>query len=91
VGLVGTVGPAARITLTLNGRPVSILPARAYRIVVRDRTRNGNFHLTGPGTNRRTPVGRTGTFTWNVTLRAGTYRFVSDPQARRLRGSVIVR
>jgi hypothetical protein len=91
VQLVGTVGPGATISLTLAGHRVSILPARAYTILVRDRSRRHNFHLTGPGVNRKTTIRQTGTFTWNVTLRAGTYRFVSDPQARRLRGSVIVR
>jgi hypothetical protein len=57
---------------------------------VRDRSRRHNFHLTGPGVNRRTAVARTGTVTWNLTLRAGTFRYVSDPQARRVRGSFVV-
>lgn len=91
VRLVGTVGPGARISLTLNGRPVSILPARAYTILVRDRSRRHNFHLTGPGVNRKTRVPRTETLTWNVTLRAGTYRYLSDPQRGRLRRTVLVR
>jgi hypothetical protein len=91
VRLVGTVGPGARISLTLAGRPVRILPARAYEVEVRDRTRTGNFHLTGPGVDRRTVVRRTGTVRWNVVLRSGTYRFVSDPQATRLRGTFVVR
>jgi hypothetical protein len=91
IALVGTVGPGNRVSLTLDGRAVTILPARAYRIVVRDRSRGHNFHLTGPGVNRSTPVRRTGTFTWNVTLRAGSYRYRSDPQGNRLRRSVLVR
>lgn len=88
--LVATVGPGATISLTMNGRKVGMLTAGPYAIVVRDRSRARNFHLTGPGVNRKTAVARMGTFTWNVTLRAGNYRFVSDPQARRLRGTFMV-
>ena len=89
--LTATVGPRNTITLTRNGVRVRSLTAGAYTIVVRDRSRRHNFHLTGPGLNRKTAVGRTGTVTWNVTFRAGTYRFASDPQARRVRGSFTVR
>jgi hypothetical protein len=90
IELVGTVGPGNRIGLTHEGRAVTILPARAYRILVRDRSRRHNFHLTGPGVNRTTQVRRTGNVTWNVTLRDGTYRYQSDPQGNRLRRSVVV-
>ena len=89
--LVATVGPKATISVTLNGRRVRSLAAGRYTIVVRDRSRRYNFHLTGPGLNRKTAVARTGTFTWAVTLRAGVHRFRSDPQARRVRGSFTVR
>ena len=88
--LVATVGPRNTITLTLNGRRVTALAAGAYVITVRDRSRRHNFHLTGPGINRKTSVAKTGNTTWNVTFRPGTYRFVSDPQSRRMRGSVRV-
>ncbi len=85
--LVATVGPGNTIALTQNGRRVTTLTAGAYSIVVRDRSRVRNFHLIGPGVNRKTGVARRGTFTWNLTLRVGAHRFVSDPQARRLRGT----
>ena len=89
--LLATVGPNATISLTLNGRRVTSLAAGSYTFVVRDRSRKQNFHLIGPGVNRRTSVARTGTFTWTLTLRAGLHRFVSDPAARRVRGSFRVR
>ena len=88
--LVATVGPGNTITLTRNGARVRTLTAGAFVIVVRDRSKRHNFHLTGPGLNRRTAVARTGTVTWKVTLAAGTFRYVSDPQARRVRGSFSV-
>ena len=86
--LVATVGPSHTITLTRNGARVRALTSGAYVIVVRDRSKRHNFHLTGPGVNRKTVVGRTSTATWNVRLGPGTFRYTSDPQAKRLRGSV---
>ncbi|HEV2712538.1 MAG TPA: hypothetical protein VGU26_05530 [Gaiellaceae bacterium] len=86
--LVATVGPGATISLrTPAGRRVTVLRAGRYRIVVRDRSARHNFHLRGPGVNKRTAVGFRGTKTWTVTLRRGRYRFVSDPNATRMRGS----
>ena len=88
--LVATVGPSNTIALTRNGARVRTLTAGAYVIVVRDRSKRHNFHLTGPGVNRKTVVGRTATVTWNVRLGPGTFRYVSDPQAKRVRGSFTV-
>lgn len=88
--LVATV-TARSITLTIGGLRVTTLAAGAYVVTVRDRSRRHNFHLTGPGVNRRTTVAQVGTFTWRLTLRAGAFRYVSDRQARRLRGAFRVR
>ena len=87
--LTATVGPGATISLrTSRGARVTRLKAGRYRIVVRDRSRMHNFHLSGPGVNKRTTVGFRGTTTWTVTFRKGrTYRFVCDPHARRMKGS----
>jgi len=90
--LVATVGPGALIRLASpTGARVTTLRRGRYTITVRDRSRQHNFHLVGPGVNKRTSVARTGTTTWRVTLRAGTYRFVCDPHARAMRGRVRVR
>lgn len=89
--LIATVGPGATITLrTVAGARVRRLRPGAYSIVVRDRSRRHNFRLTGRGVRRATGVGFTGTVTWRVTLRAGTYRFQCDPHARAMRGSFVV-
>jgi plastocyanin len=86
--LVATVGPGFTIALrTAAGARVTTLRRGTYTIVVRDRSRAHNFHLTGPRTNRRTTVSARGTFTWRVTLRPGRYRFVCDPHADSMRGS----
>jgi plastocyanin len=90
--LTATVGPSATISLrTASGRRVTSLRRGRYRIVVRDRSRMHNFHLRGPGVNRRTAVRFRGTVTWTLTLRRGTYRYVCDPHASRMKGSFRVR
>lgn len=87
--LNATVGPGATISLrTSRGAAVKRLKAGRYRIVVRDRSRMHNFHLVGPGVNKRTTARFRGTVTWTVTFRKGRiYRFVCDPHVRRMRGS----
>lgn len=86
--LTATVGPGGTISLrSANGRRVTRITRGRFRIVVRDRSRTRNFHLIGPGANRKTAVRFRGTQTWTLTLRRGTYRYVSDPNARTLKGS----
>jgi plastocyanin len=90
VQLVATVGPKNTISLQRAGKKVTSLAAGSYVIVVRDRSKKHNFHLLGPGINRKTTVAGRGTVTWNLTLGAGKFSFRSDPQARRLKGSFTV-
>lgn len=87
--LTATVGPGATISLrTSRGARVTRLKAGRYRIVVRDRSRMHNFHLSGSGVNKRTTVRFRGSTTWTVTFRKGrTYRYVCDPHAKRMKGS----
>lgn len=87
--LVATVGPGATISVAkAAGTRVRTVAAGTYRITVRDRSARHNFHLIGPGVNRKTGVAFRGTVTWTVRVRAGaTYRFVCDPHARFMRGS----
>ena len=91
--LTGTVGPGFSISMRTPAGAVArhVAGAGTYRITIRDRSAAHNFHLIGPGVNRRTSVGFRGTVTWTLRLRAGTYRFVCDPHARQMRGSFRVR
>lgn len=90
--LVATVGPGFTIGLrTTAGTRVTTLRRGTYTIIVRDRSRVHNFHLVGRGVNKRTSVARTGSFTWRVTFRPGTYRIVCDPHAAAMRRSFRVR
>jgi len=85
--LTGTVGPAFTITLTQGGKRVTALKAGTYTIKVADKSNIHNFHLSGPGVNKTTSVPGTGTSTWTVKLKKGTYRYVCDPHASIMKGS----
>ncbi len=88
--LQGSVGPGFTISLKLEGKPVKTLKAGKYTFVVGDRSKIHNFHLTGPGVNKTTSVGKTGRSTWTLTLKKGTYRFRCDPHRNQMKGSFTV-
>ena len=91
VSLTGTVGPGFTITLKNHGKTVKTLAPAKYQFVISDKSNIHNFHLTGPGVNRKTSVGGTGTTKWTLTLRNGTYRFVCDPHKTSMKGAFIVK
>jgi plastocyanin len=86
--VTGTVGPGFTIGLAIHGKKVTRLKAgTAYRFVVRDRSSIHDFHLTGPGLNRvLTSVPFTGTKSFVLRLRKGSYRFVCDPHSGIMHG-----
>jgi plastocyanin len=88
----GTVGPGFTIGLTMLGKKVTRLKAAtAYRFAISDRSSIHNFHLSGPGFNRvLTGVGYTGTKSFVLTLRKGSYRYVCDPHSASMRGGFLV-
>jgi plastocyanin len=85
--LTGTDGPGFTITLKKGSSKVTSLKAGKYKFVIKDQSNIHNFHLSGPGINKTTGVGSTGTSTWTVTLKKGTYKFVCDPHASIMKGS----
>ena len=89
--LVGTDGPGFTITLKKAGKKVVSLPAGKYTIKIQDKSNIHNFHLTGPGVNKKTTVGGVGNSTWTVTLKKGTYKYVCDPHASIMKGSFTVK
>lgn len=76
--LKGSVGPGHTISLKKNGAAVKSLKAGKYAVKVSDRSASLNFHLKGPGTNRKTGVHFKGKKTWKLKLRAGKYVYKSD-------------
>jgi plastocyanin len=89
--LLAKVGPGAKIAVTTPaGARVKSLVAGPYSLVVRDVSKVDDFHLIGPGVNRKTSVAKKLTATWKLTLKAGTYRYRSDAHPK-LKGSFVVK
>ncbi len=85
----GMVGPGFTIGLTMQGKKVTNLKAgTAYRFVISDRADIHDFHLSGPGFNRvLTSVEFTGTKSFVLRLKKGSYRFRCDPHSSIMHGS----
>lgn len=76
--LAAAVGPGAKLSL----RPTSGLAAGKFTLTVSDRSSTDGFRLTGPGLARSTGVKFTGTTTWTLLLKAGTYTYASVKHPR---------
>jgi plastocyanin len=72
--LSGTDGPGFTITMDK-----STVKAGTYTITIHDRSNIHDFHLTGPGVDKKTSVPAVSTTKWTVKLKKGTYHFVCDP------------
>jgi plastocyanin len=89
--LNGRVGPGRTISVRRqDGSKATVLNGvTSIRLVVSDRSKTDNFHLTGNGVNKATGVGFRGRVTWNLKVSTGVYRFRSD-RHKSLRGSFSV-
>lgn len=89
--LHGRVGPGFTISLTNeSGVRVTHLDPGTYDIEVQDLSDEHNFHLIGPGVDKATEIGTSGTVTWTVTVRDGTYTYQCDPHQGTMNGSFTV-
>jgi hypothetical protein len=61
-----------------RGARVTTLAPGVYEFSVHDQSRLRNFHLVGPGVDRRTGLAFVGTTSWRLTLSSGHYAFQSD-------------
>jgi plastocyanin len=77
--LKGEVGPGFTIEVTKAGKDVKKLKAGTYKIKVEDKGSIHNFHLFGPGLNKKTGVLFTGDTTWTIKLKPGRYTYQCDP------------
>jgi plastocyanin len=71
---------SAKVTskaVSLSSKKVT---AGSYSLTVSDGSKTRNFHLVGPGVNRKTSKKFVGKSTWQVVLGAGVYRFGNDPR-----------
>jgi hypothetical protein len=94
--LIGTVGTDAdpdafAIALTdETGTPVTSLPAGDYTLTIMDPSAIHNFHLSGEGVDVASDVSATEELEFEITLVAGTYRFVCDPHVGTMSGELAV-
>lgn len=79
--LSGVAGPGFTIAVKSGGKLVKTLRAGSYTIVVADKSSIHNFHLFGPGVNKKTTVPFTGTQTWTIKLKPGKYTYQCDVHA----------
>jgi plastocyanin len=84
----GSVGPGYTIGLSMHGKKVTTLKAGlAYRFVIKDQSDIHDFHLMGPGLDRvLTSVDYTGTKSFVLKLKKGSYKFRCDPHAPIMHG-----
>ena len=87
--LKGTVGPGYTISLKdAAGKAVKKVHAGTkYTVAISDKSTSHDFHLTGPGVNKKTSVGTKGGATWKLKFKKGTYRFQCDPHKSQMKGS----
>jgi plastocyanin len=89
--LSGKVTTNAISLKTSSGAKVRSLTQGKFRVTISDTSKAQNFHLTGPGVNRKTGIAaRAARATWTLTLKPGKYTYRSD-KSRKLRGSFTVK
>ena len=79
--LKGEVGPGFKIEVEKAGRDLKSIKAGTYKIKVEDKSTFHNFHLLGPGLNKKTSVSFKGETTWTIKLKKGKYTYQCDPHA----------
>jgi plastocyanin len=81
VRLTGETGPGYSIEVTKAGKDVKTIRAGTYKIKVEDKSSAHNFHLFGPGLNKKTSVSFMGETTWTIKLKPGRYTYQCDVHA----------
>jgi hypothetical protein len=80
--LTGKVTAKAITLNTSSGSRVRSVVEKTYRLAVTDSSNKQNFHLTGPGVNRKTGIRAKARATWTLRLRPGKYTYRSDRNRR---------
>jgi plastocyanin len=79
--LEGTVGPGYKIEVEKADKDVKTLKPGPYKIEIKDKSSIHNFHLIGPGINKKTSVSFMGEKDWTIRLKPGRYTYQCDPHA----------
>ena len=92
VTLKGETGPGFEIDVEKGGKDLKTIKAGTYKIKVEDKSSIHNFHLFGPGLNKKTSVSFMGETTWKIRLKPGKYTYQCDIHASEgMKGSFRVR
>ena len=83
-------GPGKTISLKRSGVMVKSLPLGTYSVAVRDSSKKDNFHLIGPGVNKRTSVKGKASVTWRVTFKIGKGSYRSDAHKKLKRTFTVI-
>ena len=77
-------GAVSTKTLTLKsaGATAKRLDPGRYLVIVKDTSNKASFTLKGPGVDKSTGVGQTGTVRWTITLSPGRYTYASSTGKR---------
>jgi plastocyanin len=79
--LKGEVGPGFKIEVEKGSADLKTIKPGKYTIKIEDKSTIHNFHLIGPGLNKKTSVAFKGETTWKITLKPGRYTYQCDPHA----------
>ena len=88
--LNGVDGPGFTITLKQGKNKVKKLKAGTYIFKIADKSGIHNFHLKGPGVDKKTSVWKSYNVTWKLKLKKGKYTYVCDPHKSFMKGSFTV-
>jgi hypothetical protein len=80
--LSGKVTAKAISLNSASGSRVRSVVENAYRLTVTDSSNKQNFHLSGPGVNKKTSIKGKTRATWTVRLQPGKYTYRSDKNRR---------
>lgn len=79
--LKGEVGPGFSIEVKKGNKDLKMIKAGTYKIKVEDDASIHNFHLKGPGLDKKTGVSFKGDVVWTIKLKPGKYTYQCDPHA----------
>jgi plastocyanin len=80
--LAGKVTAKAITLNTASGSRVRSVVENTYKVTVNDTSTKQNFHLTGPGVNKKTSIKGKAKKTWTLKLQPGKYTYRSDKNKR---------
>ena len=83
--ITGSVGPGMTISVSRHKAPPG-----TYTFTVTDKSTMHNWHIFGPGVNRKTPINKKVTKTFTVQLVKGTYKIHCDAHPTTMRTHITV-